>query len=57
MPEEDLQEGDLVEIKSGGFDMVIERIETKTKLAFCVYYDGKEIKHDQFYLPALKKKK
>lgn len=58
---EEFKEGDVVRLKSGGFDMTISTIEKedrtgKTKV-FCKYFHGGDVKGEMFYAPMLQKVK
>lgn len=54
--EEELKEGDVVQLKSGGQIMTIEGITTEgvsQPIAICVWFDKTTLKRERFFLPAL----
>lgn len=58
---EELKVGDVVKLKSGGYDMTVSYIEkderSKLTKVFCKYFHGGDIKEAVFYAPMLEKLK
>jgi uncharacterized protein YodC (DUF2158 family) len=52
---EDIQPGDLVQLKSGGPTMTFEGYEAFNGNMVCSYFDGKKLVREQFAKPSLRK--
>lgn len=56
---DEFKEGDVVKLKSGGFEMTISTIEKEERTGrvkiYCKYFHGGDVKGEFFYAPMLQK--